>query len=182
MPKKSPFTMIWSGRVLRMRRYPGNWMCLLLFCLCGLAGVQTVEAKGLAGAQTAEARGLNSAQTEEAKGAVDLFSEVDKSRITIGDLILYTVTVTHDEWVKPELPGLAANLGGFEIRDYNVHEPEKLKGLVVSTVDYTISTFLTGEFEIPPLTIAYTTTADTTRYFLSTEPIKITVESMKPSE
>ncbi len=107
---------------------------------------------------------------------------MDKSRITIGDLILYTVTVTHDESVKPELPGLAANLGGFEIRDYNVHEPEKLKGLVVSTVDYTISTFLTGEFEIPPLTIAYTTTADTTRYFLSTEPIKITVESMKPSE
>lgn len=113
---------------------------------------------------------------------VSLSSRVDKSKITIGDLITYTVTVTHDEGVKIKMPGLGANLGGFEIRDYNERKPVKEEGKIESSVDYTISTFFTGEFEIPPLTIFYALPGDTVYMPLTTEPIKITVESVKPSE
>ncbi|RKY91665.1 hypothetical protein DRQ15_04425 [candidate division KSB1 bacterium] len=109
-------------------------------------------------------------------------SSVDRSKITIGDLIKYTVTVTRDESVKVQLPGLAENLGGFEIRDYHVYEPQKQDGKLIDKVEYTISTFDIGEFEIPPLTIFYTLPGDTTRQALRTEPIKIVVESVKPSE
>jgi len=117
---------------------------------------------------------------QEAQVAVS--SKVDRSRITIGDLIIYTVTVTHDKEIGVEMPGLGANLGEFEIRDYDVHEPMKEEGMIVTEVGYTISTFFTGEFEIPPLIVRYFTPGDSTAKTLTTEKIKIVVESVKPSE
>ena len=113
---------------------------------------------------------------------ISISSCVDKSRITIGDLITYTVTVTHDKDVRVEMPGLGANLGGFEIRDYDVQEPKKKEDMIVTRVDYTISTFFAGEFEIPSLTVTYFTPGDSTAKALTTEKIKIVVESVKPSE
>ncbi len=113
---------------------------------------------------------------------VSLAASVDKAKITIGDLIIYTVTVTHDPDVKVQLPALGENLGGFEIRDYQVLEPRKEGNRVIEQIHYTISTFETGDFEIPPIAIRYALPPDTTRNELKTESIKIVVESMKPSE
>lgn len=118
----------------------------------------------------------------EAQEDITVTSSVDKAKITIGDLITYTVTVTHHPKLRVEMPGLGANLGGFEIRDYEVHDPRKEEGRIVSSVDYVISTFLTGEFEIPPLSIQYFTPDDSTGRMLTTEKIEIVVESVKPSE
>ncbi len=113
---------------------------------------------------------------------ISVSSSVDQSRITIGDLIRYTVTVTHDEDVEVEMPGLGANLGQFEVRDYDVQDPRMDDGKVISEAEYIISTFFTGEFEIPPLTIAYRTAEDSPIQTLTTETIQIVVESVKPSE
>ena len=55
-------------------------------------------------------------------------SGVDRDVITIGDLIHYRITVKHKKNITVEYPGLAANLGAFEIRDYTVKEPEKIDG------------------------------------------------------
>ncbi len=125
---------------------------------------------------------LTGARAQAGDAPVSISSSVDKSRVTIGDLITYTVSVVHDEDVTVEMPGLGANLGGFEIRDYETAEPKKKDGMIVTEVDYTISTFFTGEFEIPPLTITYYTAEDSTAFHLSSEPIHIVVESVKPSE
>jgi hypothetical protein len=113
---------------------------------------------------------------------VTVASRVDKSRITIGDLIRYNVTVTHPKGVEVKTPGTGANLGGFDIRAYRVADPSERDGAVVSEVEYTISTFLTGEFVIPPLPVAYRIPGDTTVHVIATPSIKIVVESMKPSE
>jgi hypothetical protein len=113
---------------------------------------------------------------------VTVASRVDKSRIKIGDLIRYTVTVTHGKGVDARTPGTGANLGGFEIRNYAVSEPEEKKGVVVSKFEYTISTFFPGEFVIPPLPVAYKVPGDTAVHVMATPSIKIVVESMKPSE
>jgi hypothetical protein len=116
--------------------------------------------------------------------SVTAASRVDKSRITIGDLIRYTVTVTHPKDIDVATPGTGANLGGFEVRAYDVPEPKIRDGLVVSEFHYTISTFLTGEFVIPPLPVAYRPAADTTSAprIIATPSIRIVVESLKPSE
>jgi len=109
-------------------------------------------------------------------------SRIDKSAMTIGDTVRYTVRLTHDENVKVQWPSLGANLGAFEIRDYTKPEPRKVKGRIIDEVAYTISTFDTGRFEIPPLTITYQTPADTARYTLQTEKLEIYVASMRPSQ
>jgi hypothetical protein len=114
--------------------------------------------------------------------SVTVASRVDRSRIKIGDLIRYTVTVTHPKGVDARTPGTGANLGGFEIRNYSVQEPKEKKGVVVSEYEYTISTFFPGEFVIPPLPVAYKVPGDTTIRVMATPSIKIVVESMKPSE
>jgi len=113
---------------------------------------------------------------------VTVASRVDKSRIKIGDLIRYTVSVTHGKGVDARTPGTGANLGGFEIRNYSVSEPQEKKGVVVSEFEYTISTFFPGEFVIPPLPVAYKVPGDTAVHVMATPSIKIVVESMKPSE
>jgi hypothetical protein len=113
---------------------------------------------------------------------VSLSSSVDKSTITIGDIITYSIRVTHDEDVQVALPGFGANLGQFEIRDYEPFEPKKVDGKIITEGQYTISTFMTGEFEVPPTGILYLLPNDSTQHLLKTEPIKITVESMKASE
>ena len=74
------------------------------------------------------------------------------------------------------------NLGGFEIRDYNQYQPRSEKEKIVHQVDYIISTFDVGDFDIPPVEIGYKIQPDTVEKILKTENIKIVVESVKPSE
>lgn len=113
---------------------------------------------------------------------VTILSSVDKSTITIGDLITYTVIIEHSEAVNVILPSLGENLGEFEIRDYTVYDPSKEEDRILDRVDYIISTFETGEFEIPPIEVRYTIPPDTKEHIIKTESINITVESLKPSE
>lgn len=113
---------------------------------------------------------------------ISIESRVDKSTIRIGDVIRYSVVIRRSPEIEVETPGLAANLGSFEIRDYEVQDPQKREGRIVERVDYLISTFEVGEFEIPPLTIRYRAVGDTVWKSLQTETLRIVVESMKPSE
>lgn len=113
---------------------------------------------------------------------ISITSSVDKANVKIGDLIEYTVRVIHDEAVQIQMPGHGANLGGFQIREYNVEKPRKEEGQIVSEAVYTIATFFVGEFDIPPLTIYYQFPGDTIHQSLTTEKIHIVVESLKASE
>jgi len=119
-------------------------------------------------------------RAQESPVAVE--SRIDKSSITIGDTVRYTVRLTHDESVQVQWPALGANLGAFEIRDYQKPDPRQVKGRMIEEIAYTISTFDTGRFEIPPLTISYQTPPDTVRYALQTEKLEIYVASMRPSQ
>ncbi len=116
------------------------------------------------------------------EGSISIESKVDRSTIRIGDLIKYTILVTRTPDVEVEMPGLAANLGSFEIRDYEIFDSEASEGQVIDKFEYTISTFDVGEFEIPPLEFYYIVANDTTKNVLKTRKIKITVESIVPSE
>ncbi len=115
-------------------------------------------------------------------GKVLLEAKVDRTNIKIGDLINYSIVVTRDKDIKIEMPDLGANLGAFEIHDYEDLDPEKNNGEVVQQRHYIISTYDIGEYEIPPVTVHYSLPNDTLWKELTTESIKITVESLKPSE
>ncbi len=113
---------------------------------------------------------------------ISISSSVDKRTIKIGDIIQYRVKVIHNENIEVNLPGTGANLGGFEIRDYEELEPRKEDTDIISEAEYSISTFTTGKFVIPPLKVQYKEPGDTVYKRLSARKIEINVESMKPSE
>jgi hypothetical protein len=109
-------------------------------------------------------------------------SSLDKSNITIGDTVRYAVKLTRDKNVQVRWPALGANLGAFEIRDYQKPDPRQAKGRVVEEITYTISTFDTGRFVIPPMAIEYQTPPDSTWHQMQTEKLEIYVASTLPSE
>ena len=113
---------------------------------------------------------------------VTVESRIDKSNITIGDTVRYTVRLTYEENVKVNWPALGANLGAFEIRDYHKPEPRRVKGRMVEEISYTISTFDTGRFVIPPLALDYQIPPDSLRRPLQTDKLEIYVASMRPSQ
>ena len=77
-------------------------------------------------------------------------SSVDRSTITVGDPITYTLTITRAESVVVQPPEMGINLGQFEIRDYEIVEPRKTEtDLITESYSYVISVYDVGEFEIP---------------------------------
>jgi hypothetical protein len=122
------------------------------------------------------------AESEPAeKSLISVESFVDRATITIGDRILYILKITTDPEVKLEPPSLGSNLGAFEVKDYKFHDPEKTKdGRVMNKSEYLITTFTTGEYVIPPITISYTDPKGETKQIKS-EPLFILVKSVGAS-
>ena len=113
---------------------------------------------------------------------ISIESKVDKATITIGDPIHYSLTVTCKKGVKLDLPGLNVALGQFEIRDYKSRETElEGKDKIAIEILYTITTYATGEFEIPAVEFRYLSLKGKAGAITS-DKIKITVKSVKPSE
>ena len=121
-----------------------------------------------------------------ASGAQDrparVSAEVDRSRITVGDVIRYTVTVSAEDQAQIELPQEVSEIGDFEVRGFETSGPKKEDGRTVWTIQYALSIFTTGEFEIPPLTLNYHRGDPNKKSELSTGPIEVVVESVKPPE
>ncbi len=118
------------------------------------------------------------ADTVSSLPGVELQTSVDKSEISVGDRIKYTLTIIHDTTIQLEPPPLGANLGNFQVLDYNTDQITKLPdGREKSTNDFIISTFTTGEYTIPPMPIVFIMPDSTHRVLLS-EPIPITVKSL----
>jgi hypothetical protein len=113
---------------------------------------------------------------------ISVESNVDRATITIGDRILYTLTVKSDFTVKLEPLALGSNLGAFEVKDYKIHDPQKTKeGKVINKSEYVITTFTTGEYVIPPITINYTDPNGEKKQIQS-EPLFILVKSVGATE
>ncbi len=113
---------------------------------------------------------------------ISVESLVDRATITIGDRILYTLTVKTDSAVKLEPLSLGSNLGAFEVKDYKIYDPEKTKdGKVVNKSEYIITTFTTGEYVIPPITINYADLNGEKKQIQS-EPLFILVKSVGATE
>lgn len=116
------------------------------------------------------------------ESVISVESYVDRATITIGDRILYTLVVTTDPEVQLEPLDLGSNLGAFEVKDYKIYDPEKTKdGKVVNKSEYLVTTFTTGEYVVPPITINYTD-SDSKKKQIESEPLFIMVESVGASE
>ena len=112
---------------------------------------------------------------------VSIASRIDKSQVTVGELVLYEVTVRHLPEIEVTMPPPGINLGGFEIRDYNELAPVKKGELIERKVEYKIAAYDTGTFVIPPTGVLYMT-ADSIQNILLTDAVTIRVESILTSD
>jgi len=118
----------------------------------------------------------------EEKSLISVESKVDRATITIGDRIIYTLTIKSDPKIKLDPVPLGSNLGAFEIKDYKSNPSEKDKeGRVIDKSEYNVTTFTTGEYVIPPIEITYTD-QDGEKGSISSERIFITVKSVGATE
>ena len=116
------------------------------------------------------------------QGEISVETNLDKSIITIGDRVHYTLLVTHSPDVLVEMPATGVNLGQFEIQDYQISEPEEIDDMIVESVTYRISVYEVGKFLIPPVMVRYSLPPDSTVHEMQSEESAIQVESVKPSE
>jgi hypothetical protein len=109
---------------------------------------------------------------------IEIETSVDLAEIYIGDLITYTISITYDSSYELEPPPLGANLGAFDVKDYEPDITETLPdGRIRSKTIFTLTTFTTGDYVIPPVPILFML-PDSSRKVLLAEPVPITVKSL----
>lgn len=110
---------------------------------------------------------------------VKLTAAADKTKVTIGDPITYTVKATYENGYSIEIKKPGSNLGAFEIKDYTKSAPVKLQdGSFEESFEFVIATYDTGSYDIPPTTVTYWKTEDE-KEDLETEKITIEVASVQ---
>lgn len=81
-------------------------------------------------------------------------AQVDKSIITIGEKIRYSVMVTYRDDLTIVLPDFVNALGGFTVKNFGQVEPKRAgKGYVRQSVWYELDTYLVGSYIIPAVTV-----------------------------
>ncbi|MFH1282827.1 MAG: BatD family protein [bacterium] len=104
---------------------------------------------------------------------------VDKETITIGDkfTLFVEVKTTPDITVENFNP-IEILSKSFEVKDYSVIGPKKHFGKRKHTYKYILSTFTTGKYKIPELTLRYLVKGEEGIKEFNSAPIVITVESV----
>ena len=119
-----------------------------------------------------------SADTVGSIPGISISTEVDRAEIYIGDLINYTVTIEYDSTYELIPPPLGANLGSFDIKDYQSDILTRLEGGRLQSKNiFVVSTFTTGDYVIPPIPVQFNL-PDGTRKALLSEGVPIKVLSM----
>ena len=105
---------------------------------------------------------------------VEMKTKVDKSEIYLGDKLQYDIIITFPDSQFIELPGVLGNLGAFEVKEFEVSEPKKHKDGKIQSWTFELSTFLSGDYVIPPQLVEVHQ-AGKEAVKLYTEPVKIKV-------
>ncbi len=130
-----------------------------------------------AGPKTAEQKPLQNI-TEKSEDPIQIMTSVDKQTIYIGDAILFTIGIEWEKGINITKVEPNPALGVFEIQDIHPSKETKLsKTRTKREYSYTLSTFDTGDFDIPPFIINYVNSKNEQKTAFS-QPIKINVKSV----
>ncbi len=99
-------------------------------------------------------------KTDEAKnnplptvlpGEAEIIAHVDKSTISIGEKIKYTIEVISNKNTEISFPVYTASMGGFAVKDFGEEGPKKAgPDKVKRTNWYLLDTYTVGPYVIPP--------------------------------
>ncbi len=109
---------------------------------------------------------------------IEITTAVDRAEAYVGDLITYTLTIAYDSTYELVPPPLGANLGAFDVKDYETDRISRIDGgRLKSENTFKLSTFTTGQYMIPPLPIQFQL-PDGERKVLMSEAVPIKIESL----
>jgi hypothetical protein len=103
-------------------------------------------------------------------------AEVDKAFLTIGDPVIYTVTIEHapDIQILSSIPSPASDI--LEIKKVEDIR-KKLKKEVITGKKFTLTTFKLGEFVLDPITVRYRKVGQSEKT-IQTNKLYLTVKSI----
>jgi hypothetical protein len=109
---------------------------------------------------------------------IEIRTSVDRAEIYVGDLVTYSLSIVYDSSFDLVPPPLGANLGAFEVKDYQSDVITRLEdGRIRSDNTFIISTFTTGDYVIPALPVLFRM-PDSSRKVLLSEPVPVKVRSL----
>jgi len=109
---------------------------------------------------------------------IEIETSVDRVESYIGDLITYTLKITYDSTYDLIPPPLGANLGAFDVKEYQPDiETELSDGRLESRTIFTLSTYTTGDYIVPPLPVVFVL-PDSSRKVMMAEAIPIKILSL----
>lgn len=109
---------------------------------------------------------------------IQITANVNRQAITIGDAIDFTISVEWDKGIEVLKVDPSPQLGYFEIQEIKPSKETKISSeRTKKEYSFTLSTFETGDYEIPPFIITYRTKDKTEKQALS-QPVKIHVKSV----
>ncbi len=109
---------------------------------------------------------------------IEVSTSVDFAEVYIGDLITYTVSITYDSTYQLIPPPLGANLGAFDVKDYEPDISTMLEdGRRNSKTIFKVATFTTGDYQIPALPVIFIL-PDSSRQMVLADPVPIKVLSL----
>jgi hypothetical protein len=115
------------------------------------------------------------------RGPLAVHVRLDKDKITIAETILLQFEAAIDPKYELHMPQVGAELKNFGILDWdNLGSRLDKNNNVVSTCQYRLEPFLSGNYQIPAFTFEFTDANSLTekKYTLATEPIDIEVTSL----
>lgn len=106
---------------------------------------------------------------------VSASAKLDTNRITIGDQINYTVTLAEPPDYKLAAPAKPAQIGQWDVKDLKISQEKKDK--LFSYINYTLTTFTTGQVTIPELTFQLADN-NNSQFNVTIQSVTVTVDSV----
>ena len=110
---------------------------------------------------------------------VSVHAESDSAHITMGDWFHLTVQARHSGSDVISWPGWKDSIGVFEIIHQDSVQRDESGGVITEKVKFTLSKYDSGEFVIPPIEVAYTSSDDTASHHTKSDPLTIHVSSVQ---
>lgn len=109
--------------------------------------------------------------------AEEISAEVllDRATITVGDPVLYRLIIRYNHSLKITYPQLGRHLEKFAIRDFKALPVREENGMQVEEIQYLLTVFEVGSYEIPPLEIRY---SDPEKKVIRTPPLRLEVKAV----
>lgn len=104
---------------------------------------------------------------------------VDKSIITIGEKVKYTMEIESAKDVLVQFPPYTDNLGGFAVKDFGAEKPKKSgRDKIIEKRWYILDTYTVGPYVIPPQT-AHVTMPNGKKHELKSPEVFVEVKSVR---